>query len=257
MGNFIFGYNFVDFTAVASGETSPYVAANLKLWAYPRRHWRSPNTTVTNIVLDMTTSKALQALVLGDSNFSQCHIEGNATDVWTAPSFRYPVAGELTITKDPETARRSVYVPLTAFNYRYLRIVIPAQTPDNSNTYFRIGSVVLLDTLLELKRNPAYPYDTLADEKIKQVEFESGAEEDVVLGDAIWKGTCRWEKCLPEYLSDFWTINSLGKSALLVFYENNGEDWRAYVVKRRTAVERSWTTSNLHAIQSVTFKEVR
>ncbi len=258
MGNFIFGYNFVDFTPTASGETSPYVDDNLKLWQFPIRHYRSPNTLETTIVFDMATAHALLSVAMVDVNFSQFHIEGNDTNVWTSPSFRYPaVSGELSTTKDPETGRRSVYVPLSAFNYRYSRLVIPSQTPDNGDAYFRIGNVFLVDTLLELADNPSFPYEHSAYEKIRATEYESGGFEDVVLGGAIWRGSFGWDVSVREHAGDFWTLNSLGKNAILLFYENLGEDWRVYAIKRRTDIQLTWTDTSINRIQTLSFQEVR
>lgn len=262
MGNFILGYSalkddkFVDYVVTASSENADYPATNLKLYSSPKRHTRTLVQTECNYVFDFGSAKAIVAIILVDVNFTGCYIEGNATNEWGSPTFRYPAgSGNLTISKDERTQRYSVYIPLIGFNYEFARLVIPTQTPVDGLNVFRMGSLICLDTKQEFTQNPTYPYDYSADEKNKEIEFESGGYEDYRLGDFYWQGTFGFDVHERTYESEIWVLNSLGKDGLLVFYENIGDTSKVYVCKRRTEIQVSWEQPNINKIDTMTFRE--
>ena len=68
---------------------------------------------------DFGGAKSLQGIMLNDVNFDKVVIQGNASDAWGGPSY---ASGTLTVSQDKVTGRYKIYIPLTGFNYRYLRI---------------------------------------------------------------------------------------------------------------------------------------
>src|SRR4030042_2463084 len=158
MGNFIFGYDLLSLTGAmitVSSEDSNYPKANMLDLAHLRRHYRSLVITETTIVIDFSSAKAIKAVLLNDVNFTNVYIQGNDTDVWTSPSF----SQQFTISEDKRVQRYKLYTALTGFNYQYMRIKITAQTPTDGLSVFRIGTLVVTETILELSRNPSIPYE--------------------------------------------------------------------------------------------------
>lgn len=259
MGNFKFGYNFVDYTPTPSSEISPYLATNLKLYDCPKQHWRT-NSVVTNttIVFNYGSAKSIVGIVLVDVNFAACYIQANATDSWGSPSYRLPaVSGNLTVTKDSlYTQRYNIFIP-TVFNLQYSRLYIPTQTPVDGAAYFRIGTVVHLNTILELSQNPNYDDEEFAEKKIETNEFRSGGFEDIILGDRIWERGFDFEVHPTDYINDLKILNGIDIDQNLILYENFDDTSRVYVCRRRTPIKISHAGFNYNRIPTIYFKEMR
>jgi hypothetical protein len=255
MGNFIFGYSlnkdnkFLDYTPSADSEDPIYPATNLKLYGNPKQKWQGLVATDTVITLAFGAAKTVLAIALIDVNFTACYITENGT-------FRNPaVSGNLTIIEDTRTGRYNAYIALTAFNFANLKLHIPTQTPLFSETVFRIGSIVCLDTSMVLTNNPR-EYDIEVDEKMKTNEFESGGYEDINYGDLFWQGTMNFNAITSTQETQFMTLNDLKKDQFLLFYENSGDTSRVYVCKRRTVIGVTSKPGSLKDIKSITFREM-
>lgn len=249
MANFSFGYNFVSGTDATSSVDSAYPLSNIAVYDHLKWQWRSLVSTQVTITRDFGTAQTLNAVMLNDVNFASVYIEGSANNS------TWPFSQSFTVSKDERVQRYKLYAALTGFNYRYLRIRMPAQTPTDGLTVFRMGTLVCLNTVLTMSENPDYPYDYSADEKMKTTEFESGGYEDINLGDIYWEGSFGFKTYAQTNEADFWTLNSLKKNAFLVFYENNADTSKAYLCKRRTAISVSWTLPQYSDIQTLKFRE--
>lgn len=250
MSNFVFGYDFIAPSITADSEDSTYPASNLILYGNTKRHWRSQVATEVKIVFDYTSAKTLLAVALFDCNFTSVYIEGSADDI------TYSFSQVFTISKDERTQRYDLYATLSAFNYRYMRIRIPAQTPVDSATYFRIGTVVSLDILLTLTANPSYPYAYTTDERVTVNQFKSGGREVVNRGDLLWKGSFQWPALEVANEPELWTLNGLKKDAKLIFYENNSDTSKAYICRRISPVKVAWKQFQIVSIARIDLEEI-
>jgi len=259
MGNFKFGYSFVNSTPTPSSEIAPYLATNLSLYANPIQCWRT-NNVVTNsyVVFDYGSAKHIIGIVLVDVNFATYAVAADATDPTDTPSYRYPVGtGYNPIIKDAlYTQRYNIFIPVD-FTYRYSMVYIPTQTPVDAAAYFRIGTVVHLESVLELTVNPAYGDEEFADEKMESNEFRPGGFEDIILGDRIWERSFDFPVHLTEEVNDLKTLNGLSKNENLIFYENADDTSHVYVCRRRNPIKISHANFRYNSIPTIYFKELR
>jgi hypothetical protein len=251
MGKFKFGYNFLGYTPVGSNTDPNYPDSNLNLYFKPLQVCRTTVTTQVTFSIDFGVAKAVLAAMLNDVNFTSVYFSGSADNAtWGAEQ-------HFTIGKDERVQRYKIFAALDGFNNRYLRIRIPGQATTDGAAFFRIGAAVFMDTVLELAEAISYPYDYSADEEILTSKMPSGGEEDTVLGDAIWQGSFGTDPLSPSNEGDYWTLNAIGKSGPLVFFENLGDTSKVYICRRRSAIQVSWKTKNRDSIQKITFKEIR
>ena len=126
-------------TPTSSGATTGFPVTNITDLD-PNKRWLSayyPGEDVWTLV-DFGSAKVLTAIFLNQCNFPQCVIQGNASNVWSSPSFNYLA----NLIKD-DASNRKGWFDLSAFNYRYLRILITASQPlDNSETVQAIGNLI-------------------------------------------------------------------------------------------------------------------
>jgi hypothetical protein len=238
MGNFTFGYTLVDYTPTASSEDSNYPIANIKDYAHLKRHFRSQVATEVTIVLDFVSAKVVQVMLLDDVNFADVYIQGNATNVWDTPSF----SQQYTISKDAETQRYRLCEILTGFNYQYMRIKIPAQTPVDGLSVFRIGRIACMTSKIEFTDNPSFPYRHSASyPEPLEVKFPSGGDEQVEQGDyKIWQGEFGFDRLEKTNEPQLWLLDSLKPTDYLIFYENLGDASRGFFCKKKSQLEVEW-----------------
>jgi hypothetical protein len=128
---------FEDLSGVTtSGATAGYPASNVDdedpglVWkadAYAGDVW---------LKVDFGVAASLSAVFLNRANFPQAKIQGHATDVWTSPSYDATV----NLVQD-EAGNRKGWYDLTAFNYRWIRILIPSgQTLDGGASLPQLGN---------------------------------------------------------------------------------------------------------------------
>ncbi len=243
------------YTPVASSQDSGYPASNLYDYAHLRRQWRSLVATEVTIVMNFAAAKAVLAVFLDDVNFANCYIAGNASDAWGSPSF--PEV-EFAISNDIRVNRHKVMAVLTGFNYQYMRIRIPAQTPADGLSVFRIGRLACMDTVLELTQNPYYPYPHEAGYPEPVVNsFLSGGEEVIEQGDyKIFQCSFDFRNYDIANESDLWTIDAITPGSYLVLHENLGDTERAYLCRKLKPIQASWPRDWHLNAQSFGFKEV-
>jgi len=240
MGNFLFAYNFVPLIAsmlTLSSEDTNYGKANMLDLSHLKRHSRTLVQTEVTIVINFAVAKAVKSVLLNDVNFTSVTIQGNATDSWGSPSFTQ----NFVITKDERVQRYKLYAALTAFNYKYMRIKIPVQTPTDLSV-FRIGTIVCTLNTLTFTRNPDFPYDYEASyPKPLEVEFLCGSKEQVSQGEnKIWIGNFAF--MLNEKINEpeLWTLDILKPTDYMVFFENGTDLSKCYLCKKNSALRISW-----------------
>lgn len=125
-------------TITSSGAASGYPAANLAD-PDPGLSWKADAYTGDLwLKMDFGAAKVLNAVFLNQANFPACTIQGNATDTWTSPSFTLSAS----LAKD-EADNRKGWFALTAFNYQFLRILIPASQTLDAGTVPQLGNLIV------------------------------------------------------------------------------------------------------------------
>lgn len=258
MDRFFFGYSagkdnkFIDYAPTADSQDSNYPTSNLKDYHHLKRQWRSLVATEVKIVCDMASAKNLLGVMIEDVNFTSVYIEGSNDNV------TYPFTQSFAISNDERVDRYKAYCVLTGFNYRYLRIRIPAQTPTDGLPAFRLGRILLIDSIIELPINLSYPYEYEAPKRYKKVEFESGGVEKINFGsNKIW----RCDFGISRFVRDtggttLWQLDAIDEDQLVVFFENRGDTSKAYVVMRDNSLKVSETFFNIGKTSNYEFQEV-
>jgi hypothetical protein len=252
MGNNVsFGHSFCSYTPSASTSDTDYPVTRLYDYEHARRYWKSTVATDSWVKADLGSSKLIKGILINYVNFGSCSIQANATDVWTSPTYNQSV----TVAAHNLTGRYQHFV-LPNVTLRYVRIFIPTQTPNDGTSVFRMGTLVILTSNLEVAKNPDLGLNESADEVMVTNEFESGNYEDVNLGARIWQIQMEWKSYNRASMTDFGTLNRLNKDANLLFYMNNGDATEAFICRRRTAIEAEWRLPYDNRIPTLTFKEI-
>ena len=252
MGNNVsFGYNFAWYTPTASTADTEYPVTRLYDYDHARRYWLSTVATDSWVKADLGSSKLIKGILINNINFGSCSIQANDTDVWTAPTYNQSV----TVAPHNLTGRYQHFV-LPNVTLRYVRIFIPTQTPNDGTSVFRMGTLVILTSNLELTKNPDLGLTESANEAMITNELESGNYEDVNLGARIWQISMTFNSYDRGSMTDFGTLNRLNKNTNLLFYLNNGDATEAFICRRRTAIEVEWRLPYDNRIPILTFKEL-
>lgn len=214
----IFSDDFIDYTPSARVADASYPATNVaELW-HLIRVFKSTGSTANDwlLKLDMASAQAVAAIVLNHVNFESVTIQGNDIDVWTSPAFTDTVS----IVRDPAVNRYKAFIPLTSFNYRYLRIFIPSgQTPANGSVWY-VGSVVLLASYTSLARQPATISRT-ADIPFNEVEIGGRVVDIVPMGTLLgWSGSISFSSRRTSDESELWTLNSINPGSPMILYDD-------------------------------------
>lgn len=183
MGESIIGRNLIDYEIEnVSSQNANWPASNLLIFEKRIRYWKSTVITDTYIVIDMLAAKQLTAVALIDVNFASCKIQGNASDSWGAPSFD---SNTLTIYKEKLTGLyRLIYTNLASFNYRYLRVFIPGQTPTDNASAFRMGVLAVTEDAEEFLYgiNPDTGIHLVRNQAITVRDMHGGGQEKAANG---------------------------------------------------------------------------
>ena len=235
-----------DFITTATGAitvqstATGYDKLNVFNHSILKRRWRmdSAGTSDVNPVMyfDMSAAKTVVAVVLDDVNFNKVHILGHASDLttdWTAASF---TTGAVTISADAQTGRYKAYIPLTAFDYRWLAIVVPAAASavGSYTTKWEIGRVGILDSVYTFTKNMGRNYQRGAIQEFSEMTQQNGHRARVKDGDIYWQGTLDFPYRTLTQEVDLTTLNNYDIDDPLVFYENGGDTSKVYFCLRDT-----------------------
>ena len=241
MANIIFTNDIIavaDANITVQSTATGFAKANVFNYGTLKRRWRMDSLTksAVNPVMnfDLSAAKTLTAIVLYDVNFDKVNILGHASDLeadWTGATFD---SGAITVSPDAQTGRYDVYIPLTAFEYRFLAIIIPAAASavGSYTVKWEIGDVVLLDSGSPFAKNMSMGYSRGAERAFAELKLASGHVERNSLGDMQWMGTLEFGIRTTTEEADLTTLNNLDISETLVFYENAGDTSKVYVCLR-------------------------
>ena len=125
-------------TITSSGAAAGYPAANIED-LNPGLVWRADAYTGDVwLKCDLGGAKSLTALFVNRANFPHLHIQGHASDDWGSPSFDLGCD----LVKDDADNRKG-WFDLAAFNYQWVRILIPGSQALDAGSVPEIGNVIL------------------------------------------------------------------------------------------------------------------
>ncbi|MFH2129768.1 MAG: hypothetical protein ABIK68_05280 [bacterium] len=254
----IFSQNTISITGKVSARTAnaSYPVTNVAIWDSLVQHFRADDALANDWLLkiDFTAATPVAALFINHCNFDSITIQGNATDVWTSPSFTSTVS----ISKDRYVGRYKAFIALTAFNYRYLRLFIPTgETPTGGEGYWFVSSVIPVSATTEFSLSMDYPYARGAGKPFKDNEFPSGKKERILTGShKKWMGRISWGTRPSNSESDMLTLHEMDIEDPLIYFENMGDTSRAYYCLRDNAYENTLAGYNRQQPKDMGFSEV-
>lgn len=129
-------------TVTASTAHATYVANNAREPQRRGKPWFTTAITDSWIRFDFGSTATIGLVGIVRANFEDVRVQGNATDVWTSPSYNELME----IGQNAFNFQRQLFFAPVAFAYRYMRVFIPAQTPiqffaEDPADRFRIGGV--------------------------------------------------------------------------------------------------------------------
>lgn len=199
------------------------------------RCFRAADVTANDYLLKFNfgAAQSLSAILLRNVNFDTVKIQGHASDSWGSPSY---AGSNLTVSQDPITGRYNIYIPITSFNYQYLRIFIPAGTSEvgTSISEWKIGNVLFMSSITTLSKNISYGYNDTGEQASKTISLpHGGAGESVELGDlTAWQGEVSFGYRAESDESELWTVNAMHAGKPIMFYLNDSDTSEAWLCKR-------------------------
>jgi len=137
--------SFINYSILsASSQDADWPASSLKIYDSSTESFRNEDTNTLIIIIDLLASYANPHLLIYRSNFGEINFYGNSSDSWASPPF---TLSGVTIEKDPEHFIYKRRVTLTGFNYRFLKVEIPSQTPIDGAGFFELGVLAIFETL--------------------------------------------------------------------------------------------------------------
>ena len=251
MANFQLAGTFRYYTPTAISEVAGRPATNLGLYAYPFRTWRSTAATSGHYVtLDLASKVAIGAVFLNNCNFSTVNV-GLADDTagpWTTTGY--------TVALDKRVNRRKMWVPVGA-SWRYVRITPTALAAEATYvTGWELGTCGILDPIVTLADNPAWPFRYMRRQATTRIGYISGGEdvtEDGMPYLEFTLGNPLWRKLGSTIQSQLFDLINLGPAAPIVLYENAGDTSRCYLVRRVEDVQFEELTTSFAA--EIPFRE--
>ncbi|MCH8029052.1 MAG: hypothetical protein IH874_03875 [Candidatus Dadabacteria bacterium] len=234
---------FWTYTAVGSTEAAGRPATNISELGRPSKSWRSTTTGEQSVVLDFSTARSVPSVFLDNCNFATVKIQGNAADVWTSPSFD---SGNLTLNNDPKLGRRKRLIDLTAFNLRFMRILISSQTVDDNASFYEIGDVASVQTIATLTENIEYPLRWVGRVPKIRNDFISGGFETVEISSARPLNI----QFAVRQSNDSANVQEIydlfgNKNRKIILDLSLVQDWESYLCEVESDINNSWVNSGL------------
>lgn len=260
MGNIIIDNDLI---TVATAEitvqstAAGYSKADVFIFKSPERRYRMDSADKSDVnpimYFDLTSAQTVDAIVLDAVNFDTVQIFGHASDLgvdWSTATFD---SGELTVSKDAQTGRYKIYIPLTAFNYRWLAIGVPASaTAVGSYTAkWEIGRVGIMDTATEFSKQMSRGYKRGAD----QAFTENAIGERDKTGPIYWVGTLDFGYRTDTQETDLTTLNNYDIDDTVIFYENFGDTSKVYFCYRLDSYSGMYAGLGYVKGESIKFRE--
>jgi hypothetical protein len=216
----------------SSTEDTVFTSQNLKL-IDPVRCWKSSSVDSEEWI-KFYGGISIDSLFINRFNFSEFTIQGNDTDVWTDPSYSFEVSGLTTDEIYDEQYMHYFHSFEEEFNYSYLRIVIPAQTPVFEETYFKIGNILIGNCVDIWNPKPGYQVDIL--HKNNVVEFDSGNSSEAKIGRTRRRFAGQIDKIEKSEYDKF----QFSRTPMVLYNDWEDDPTKCYLVKPVGNFQRSY-----------------
>lgn len=236
----------------ATTEDSDFPKENAIDRTSPQRAWRSTSIAADQrVVIDLGATKTSLTTYLDWVNFSSFKFQesSDGSTGWA------DVGSTRTVESDPMHGVYRYTADITLSSKRYLGILIPAQTPVDGASYFRIGTFAVPTSILQADDTKTwfeYPLEySVPDSNIVVNQFPTGRSERIKLGtvpplfisfalqtESLTNIKGAYVKELADMLRD--TTQTLW----LDF--NLNETWQAYLVKKTGELRASVSTPNVN-----------
>ena len=257
MANVIITNSFVTMTnsmLTARSENASYPKVNCLKQLRLMDVFRAADVTATDYlqVINFGAAQSVEGIALLNVNFDHVQIQGHASDAWGAPSY---AGSSLAVSQNPYTGRYNIFIPLTAWNYQYMRLYIPAGTVEvgTSNSEWQIGTMVVMSSATALATNMSYGVSQGADEVTEEIGGDIASISNVM----GWEGTVSFDsRSKADYQAAILALGRMSKSQPVLFYYNDGDTSEVYLCYRQDAYR--LTLNNLDEIgsNSITYREI-
>ena len=234
-------------TITASSETTNFTTDNLKS-IEPVKSWKSTSVSDEWVKFDFgSISTHADTLFLNRVNFANCQIQ-YSTDDSTYNTIKTITGMETDEITDENYVKQ--WIELGSISFRYIKIVISAQTPLFETSYFKIGNA-LFGKVSEIW-TPKSGFKAEIMPKVSITEFTSGYISTVKRGRTRRQFTGTLDKISwTEYNKLKLTLNPI------VIYNDfeNSDLSHCYLVRAVKSYNRSHETYNTVTV-SFTFEEL-
>lgn len=260
MGKIIVSGDLEDLGTISSrSEASGYADDNVEDYWHLKRRFRADDLTTNDWLLKFNFGATLTvaAIFLNDVNFDTVKVQGHASDSWASPSYD---GSNISISHDERVDRYKVYIPLTGFSYKWMRLVIPSGTSATGDyqTKWEVGSVVALGSVVEFSRNMSYGYTYGAGKEYHDLPFKHGGFERADMGGELrWSGDLVFSRRPTADGAELWQMNRLCDMGLpVVFYENDSDTSKAYLCLRDNGFQAKLVQRNAIVGNTIRLKEL-
>lgn len=221
----------------ATSEASSFPRGNIIDRTSPQRAWRS--TTIASdqrIVVDLGSVQTDITCYMDYVNWTSFKFQesANGTSGWA------DIGSLRTVEMDPMHGVYRRVEDITLTGKRYLGIYIPAQTPVDGASYFRIGTFAVPVNVVELDAQTwaEYPLEyAVPDSNIITNQFPTGRSERVKLGNLppmVISFALKTESLTNIRGAQVAEIASLLRDTTNTLFLdfNLGETWQGYLVKK-------------------------
>ena len=235
-----------------SSESSDFPASNLKVIS-PVQCWKSTAITESYITYFNNSKFNVDSLFLNRFNFAEFYILGRDDTSWPSPVTGNPlcihVTGQTTDEIADEDYMHYFYTFSPKFNYKYLRILIPAQTPLFEPTYFKIGNLLIGDAVEVWNPKPGYRVDIIPKNSV--IDYDSGAFNEYKVGRTKRTFNGSFDKISnTEYNKIIKT-----RDPFVLYHDWEFDNTKAYLVKAVHNYNRSFDYYN-YTSQTFQFAEI-
>lgn len=236
-------------TITASSSSSSFPSSNLKN-IQPIKSWKSTSVASQQWVKYYFGGSSVthNGLFLNRFNFSHFHVDISNDDVnWTNVA---DVSG-LTTDELIDEQYMHYFIDLGTVSFKYIRVLIPVQTPLFETGYFKIGNM-LVGTYVDIW-NPKSGFRITPVPKFSDVEYPSGYTDRYVLGRTkrVFSGSFS-----KVELSEFSKIKTT-YGEMVLYLDMLSDSNKVYLVRPSKDFETSYETENHNLLsKSFSFDEI-
>lgn len=255
MGTFRLTKDFIDYEILsATSQVGAYLATNLLNREYPKRAWRSGSLDSQEIEIDLLSARQDPEIHIEITNASEIEYVGsNDGESWNGAE------GEITVERDEKQGVYRYGGKIEGFNHRYIKIIIPNQTPTDGASYYSIGTLSFMASTTALVANPrmglAYAEDARDGHVVNT--FDTGADEVLSLTN-LMPLSIQLNLRQPFANGSSGLIWDLFRSKKTIVYVNFGlgKSWQAYLVRRTTPIREARDAYSYVQFDNLTVKLV-